>query len=170
MYWHKTLLSGFRNSYWLNLWVLQHCGCQCVTGCGVCACVWVCLCVGVDSLLPRPQSCSPQSSYYYWAVDHFSAVDPWGDASVTPLQPKSIFLFIHHRFAPFLLFPPMLTLFLPHEACKCSMRQRFCQLITILTHLFHVSCISCQAFSLYLLFSKLQRITFISLCLATLSW
>lgn len=91
----------------------------------------LCLCVCVDSLLPRPQSCSPQSSYYYWAVDHFSAVDPWGDASVTPLQPKSIFLFIHQRFAPFLLFPPMLTLFLPHEACKCSMRQRFCQLITI---------------------------------------
>lgn len=38
----------------------------------VCDRVWRC----VDSLLPRPQSCCPLGSGYYWAMYHFSAVDP----------------------------------------------------------------------------------------------
>lgn len=40
----------------------------------VCDRVW--RCASVDSLLPRPQSCCPLGSGYYWAMYHFSAVDP----------------------------------------------------------------------------------------------
>lgn len=68
---------------------------------------WVWRCVCVDSLLPRPQSCSPQGSDYYRAMYHFSAVDPGErERAVERVRKKereretktetSILLFFHH--------------------------------------------------------------------------